>query len=147
MTDREQSTAAAAARPDPPPPPSPEEPVSPPSPLDAWKELQPIRETFLHHVGHAETQQALRAIGDYFYQAVLEWRNFPETETPIILLELEAVAKDVRYLQGFLHHTVADDGRGTLADARYERWLKVKAEEWADTLGEVATEIEKAVAE
>ncbi len=145
MTDREQSTASAVPPPVPPAPPP--EASSSPAPLDAWQELQPLRETFLHHVGQPEAAEALRRAGDYFYQAVLDFRQYVEDEEPIILLELRAVAKDLRYLQGFLHHEVAEDGQGNMADARFERWLKVRAEEWADTLAEVASEIEQAVAE
>ena len=57
------------------------------------------------------------------------------------------MAADVRYLAGFLHHTIADTGKGTMKNQRRERWLQVKAEEWADQLGEMASEIEGTITE
>jgi hypothetical protein len=140
MTDQPQSTAAVAPPPVPPPPP-------PEAPLDAWQGLQPLRETFLYHIEDPEAVEALRKAGDFFFQVVLEFQGFPDDSQPAILRELGAVARDLRYLQGFLHHGVAEEGRGDMANARYERWLQVKAEEWADTLEEVASEMEQAVAE
>lgn len=143
MSDRRKSIPALPPEPSP----EPDTTETPPSPLDTWDELDPLRATFLRYVFDPEAIAGLRAVARFFYSAVLEWRGDEDEEEPLILSELRAVAADLRYTAGFLYHRTAADDRVTMKDRRLERWLGSQAEEWADQLGEIASEIEQAVAE
>jgi hypothetical protein len=139
MTSRAESTAAAPTPPFPPPP---------PDPLEAWQDLHPFRETFLRHFTAEGDRDALVHVGRLVFTMAVEYSHYwPETGEEDLVGELRSVAADLRFLHGFLFFMVKESGGSPTADPRREIWLLAKAAEWADQLGEIASEMENALLE
>lgn len=115
-------------------------------PQEFWEELRPFRETFMRHLRGTPQGAALETLGAFFFEMLLDWLHLPQdNRAPVILEELEAVVIDLQHLRGFLRREVAKS-TGSLEDDSRERWLTAKADEWADSLAEVADEIQMAIA-
>ena len=104
-----------------------------------------LREVFLAHFTDPTDNLALRRVADLVYQFTLEWQHFPDTGEPVISVDLRATAKDLRYLETFLAETVASSGG--VGDPRRERALAVRADEWAEKIAAIASEIEASIVE
>ena len=114
----------------------------PDSTASTWQELEPLRHTFYRHIFDPKTAEALRRFGSFFFQAVLEFTTTEEIpQGSEVARDLDAVAKDLRYLEQYLVRVVGDAARAfelSTGDAA----LAGRAEAWAARLGLVAGEIE-----
>lgn len=81
-----------------------EKPIGPPIIDPEHHEDFPVfRETFLYRIAGADSNGALRAFGDLFYQLILEyWENWPPQPEGTLRGGLRAAVADLRHVQGFL---------------------------------------------
>ena len=143
MSSRAESTASVAASPPPPPAPPPRV-----DPLEAWTAFRPFRETFLRHFTAEGHRDALETVGKLVFTMAMEYNQYwPDPTEDDLVEELRAVAADLRYLHGALYYLVKESGRDSMADPRREIWLLANAGTWADTLGELADEMDGMLAE
>lgn len=70
-----------------------------------WEEGAGFRETFLHRFTRPEHRRTLTGLSEMLEELWLEAAGFwPRGEVSLTRGELEAAARDLRHLQGFLAH-------------------------------------------
>lgn len=110
---------------------------------EPWKELAPWRETTLFHVTAPSSRRLFEAMGKTMAEAVSEEFSADDLSESCLRAELRAVAKDCRYLQGFLTRL----GQGAEAsdlDAD-DRSLASEARHFARELARLSTRIESRI--
>lgn len=137
MRDRPESIVySIALRPGPPPCPPGE-----PPPGFLWEDHAVFRETFLRYFTEPRAANALRVLGDFAYDMVLEcWGGWPPCGEPLMLSELRAAAVDLRHLQGYLG--AIGKSREVSSLPPVEDRLAMRSSTWSRQLGELAARIE-----
>src|SRR5258708_5033887 len=124
MSPRVQQRISPALRPAPPPAVRPE-----------WEMLCVFRETFLVWLTPPGAADALRFVGNLFFDLMLNADDWPKSEESPVRGELQGAARDLRFLQGYLATIGQADGSGlTPDDARLSRM----AEPISRDVGELA---------
>jgi hypothetical protein len=115
-------------------------PSPPPSALPEWEMLCVFRETFLVWLTPPGAADALRYVGNLFFDLMLKADDWPASEESPVRGELQGAARDLRFLQGYVA-TIgqADASSLTPADARLSRM----AEPISRDVGELAARIER----
>lgn len=115
-------------------------PAPPPAALQEWEMLCVFRETFLVWLTPPGAADALRLVGNLFFDLMLKADDWPAPEVSAVRGELEAAVRDLRFLQGYLA-TIgqADASSLTPADVRLSRM----AEPISREVGELAERIER----
>ncbi|HEX7182153.1 MAG TPA: hypothetical protein VF756_09945 [Thermoanaerobaculia bacterium] len=120
-------------------------PPTPPTPstIDpaAWEDFQGFRESFLAHFTRPEDNAALRRLGQFLYELILETAGtMPDPPESATRTETRAALADLRHLEGFLGAIGAEHKDASLSpdDAR----LSELAEVWSVDAGQLADRIE-----
>jgi len=115
-------------------------PSPPPAALPEWESLCVFRETFLVWLTPPGAADALRYVGNLFFDLMLNADDWPASEESPVRGELQGAARDLRFLQGYLATIGQADASGLDAvDARLSRL----AEPISRAVGELAERIER----
>jgi hypothetical protein len=114
----------------------------PPSSLPAeWESVCVFRETFLAWLTPPGAAEALRFVGNLFFDLMLNADDWPTwTESPV-RAELRGAAADLRFLQGFLTTIGTQEKKSDLRGD--DAWLSHFAAKMAPMVGKIAEWIEK----
>jgi len=115
-------------------------PTPPPAALPEWESLCVFRETFLVWLTPPGAADALRFVGNLFFDLMLNADDWPAPEESPVRGELQGAARDLRFLASYLA-TIgqADASSLTPEDARLSRM----AEPISREVGELAARIER----
>lgn len=104
-----------------------------------WEALCVFRETFLVWLTPPGAADAFRYIGNLFFDLMLKADDWPVCIEPPVLAELRGVARDLRFLQGYLATLGQTHVGSTLSpeDARLSRFAAHEAAEVARIAHEV----------
>ncbi len=114
-----------------------------PNPLQPshWEAHAVFRETYLHLYPEAHIRDAFRSVGVTLYDnALLHEETYKERGEVPVKSDLRAVLRDLRQLQGYIHHLGVEPGS---VDGPEVVQLHLFAVELAEQLGAQATQLEE----
>jgi hypothetical protein len=113
-------------------------------PPDSWEDFPVFRETFLLYLTEQPANDAVRSVGRFFHELVLEsshlWPDWPEGT---VTTELRAALADLRQLQGFLGAVGQEEETASLAHG--DTYLSRLAARQAVELARIGDQLEQAI--
>ncbi len=106
-----------------------------------WEAHAVFRETYLHLYPEAHIRDAFRSVGVTLYDnALLHEETYKERGEVPVKSDLRAALRDLRQLQGYIHHLGADSGS---VDDPEQVQLHLLAVELSEHLGAKAAQLEE----
>lgn len=112
---------------------------------ESWEDFAVFRETFLLLVTDPDYNSGLRSMARMLHELVLNYEHWPALPETATTVELRAALADLRQLQGYFASLGKEQEDASLKnqDAR----LAVLAARHANELGQIAAEVEQALAD
>ncbi len=120
--------------------------INPPRryPYTGWETACVFRETFLSFVTPPGAADALRVVGNLFFDLMLNADDWPAWEESPVKVEMRALALDLRFAQGWLN-TAQEANENTMVPE--DAFLAKLAAKLAPQVGRIAATIERALGE
>ncbi len=116
-------------------------PLSPSLEAKHWEAHAVFRETYLHLYPEAHIRDAFRSVGVTLYDnALLHEETYKERGEVPVKSDLRAALRDLRQLQGYIHHLGAEPG--SIDDPELVQ-LHLQAVELSERLGAEASQLEE----
>lgn len=121
-------------------------PLTPPGryPYSPWETACVFRETFLAFVTPPGAADALRVVGNLFFDMCLNADDWPTWEESPVKVEMRALALDLRFAQGWLNTAWEANENTAVPEDAYFAKLATKL---APQIGRIAATIEHALGE
>lgn len=111
-----------------------------------WREASAFRQTFLAYIMDRDDIATFERFGELLFWWCLEFSSFADMgEKSCVHETLRAASEDLRYLEGYLQENVAQLDEAFELDSDFSALAK-RARGWSGELGEMAHQMEEALA-